>query len=208
MNLKNSLIIALLFTFPVLAQFSRDLALGPSLNTGYAQNHSMIRLIGRFHIPGDVSDFEADLVTLSVLPERHLIERFGISWTSLVWLPPALLKNRFEFLSTPTVFLMGVNTFLNPSFSLGNSWIRGTVGWKNDIFIFKDVLWVFEPFAGCKFALPENAVSNSSISCGVGFPALVSSEKELFRDVKNFRPKLFVEISVFGFYPEVSLEAE
>ncbi|MFP4015213.1 MAG: hypothetical protein ACLFVQ_14085 [Chitinispirillaceae bacterium] len=208
MKLKNCLILTFLLTFSVLAQFPRDLALGPSLNASYAKGFQMIRMLGRFHMPGEVSDFEADLVTLSVLPERHLFERFGISWTSLAWLPPALLKNQFEFLSTPTVVLMGVNTVLNPSISFGNSWIRGTAGWKNDIFIFKDVLWVFEPFAGCKFSLPENAISNSSVSCGVGFPALVSSERELFKDVKNFRPKLFVEVSVFGFYPEVSLEAE
>lgn len=208
MKLTYSLLLFFLLSIPVFAQFPMDLALGPGVNAGYSQRFSLIRMNGRFHIPGDVSDFEADIISVAVLPRKQYIQRFGVSWISLLWVPPALLKNKLDFLGTPTVLLMGVNTLLNPSISWGNSWIRGTAGYKNDIFIFRDALWIFEPHVGCKFALPENSIFNSYISLGLSFPALISNEKEMFADFRNFRPKLSLDLCVFGFYPDVFLEAQ
>ena len=107
----------------------------------------------------------------------------------MLWLPTVLLRSKCKLFNIPTYVLLGINGSLNNNVSFGNTWVRGFSGWKNDFCIYNDFLWVFEPNFGCKFALPENSFSNSSIHCGVTFPAFIYNDRKLFKDINNFRPK-------------------
>jgi hypothetical protein len=93
----------------------------------------------------------------------------------------------------------------NADVSLGNSWVRGFVGWKNDLFVFQKVLWAFQPMIGCKAALPEGRWTNGSIRMGIAFPAIISNEQVREIGRKNFWPVVFLDFDVYCLFVEIAL---
>jgi hypothetical protein len=91
MILKSAAFFLLVIAIPTWAQFPDEIVLGPSLTTVYSRDFSMIRLNGQMHIPGDFIDVETDVLSLSLFPDKKLTEQFGISWFSLLALPPFFL---------------------------------------------------------------------------------------------------------------------
>jgi hypothetical protein len=201
-------LIILLYTVSVYPQFPDQIELGPSLNSIYSHDLALIRLNGHMHIPGDRIDIEADLTSLAFFPDKQRMERFGISWVALLCLPPTLLKEKVGILKPPAIALLAINALANADISWGNSWVRGFVGWKNDLFLFQKALWIFQPRVGCKLALPESRSINSSVRCGLTFPALVSNDTSIKTGIRNFSPRLFAEFDLYIFYADIFLSAK
>jgi len=137
-----------------------------------------------------------------------MIERFGISWITLLWIPPALAGKRIDFFRIPEIIVLGLNVLLNANVSIGNSWIRGSLGWKNDIFIFNKFLWVFDPGIGCKIAFPKNIFSEGALRLGVSFPSFISNYDGLTKDYTNFKPRISIGIDVLLMYAKIYLSGK
>lgn len=191
------------FTYNIFSQFPEDIVIGPTINGNFAKNHQQIRLNLRLHIPGDYVDLEADILSFSLFSKQEMIDRFGISWISFLWIPPALVKKRIEFAKIPEMILLGLNAFLNPTLSVGNNWIRGYTGWKNDFYIFREFLWVFDPNIGLKVSFPENKFTDGAVRLGVSFPSFIGTGKIIQQEFLNFNPRLAVSIDILLMYAEI-----
>lgn len=179
------------------AQFPDDIALGSHIQTTLSPLFLLFRLDGQCHIPGDNFDIEADLTSIATFSEKDLLDNFGVTWISLVGISFLGIGQKIDWLMIPGFALLGINGIANANFSVGNKWVRGFAGWKNDVFIWRKNLWVFQPNIGLKVGLPESRLTNSSFRCGVTFPAFFGNDKIILKKVPNFNPALFVSIDMY-----------
>jgi hypothetical protein len=205
MTFRTVCLINILLAFFSYSQFPEDIVLGPGLNTNYTRNCQQLRFNLRLHIPGDYVDIETDLLSLSIFTKKEMVERFGVSWISLLWIPPALASNGIKYFRIPEIIILGLNAILNANINIGNCWIRGSMGWKNDFFIFNNFLWVFDPNIGCKIAFPDNPLSEGAVRFGVSFPTFISNYKKVANEYSNFYPQLSIGIDILLMYAEIRL---
>lgn len=196
-------ILALLFFSSVPAQFADELALGPSVDYLHSGKAPVIRLNMQLHIPGDYVDIEACPFSVAVMPDGDLVKQYGVTWLSLLAVPPFLLREKSGFMKTLSTALMGVNAVTNANISAGGSWVRGFLGWRNDLFLFRGVAWLCRPVLGCKVALPQSRHTNMSLRAGVTSPLILSSDGRLRN--RPFRPGVFASWDVYLLFGKVWL---
>jgi hypothetical protein len=187
------------------SQFSEDIVLGPTVEIVHSRDISMLRVNGCVRIPGDIFDIETDLISMSAFLEKELFESFGISWISLLWIPPYALAQKVSAFKSIAIVLIGVNGIANANLSIGNTWLRGTVGWKNDLFLWKDFMWIFSPEIGLKCSLPQKWISDGSFRLGVEFPAMLGTNDEFKKQIKQFNPRVSIEVDFLIMFAEIYL---
>jgi hypothetical protein len=101
--------------------------------------------------------------------------------------------------------IMVLNGITNANFSIGNDWVRGPFGWKNDFYLFKKFLWVFSPEIGFKCSLPKKLVSDRSLRLGVEFPAMVGTNSGFIRQVHQFSLRISIGFDFMIMYGEIYL---
>ncbi|MBD3347491.1 MAG: hypothetical protein GF401_20740 [Chitinivibrionales bacterium] len=204
-RLPRITILILIIAASLYAQLPQDIVAGPGLDYGYSSRFQFLRLNTQILIPGEFMDIESDVLSLSVILDQAYLEEIGIAWTSLLALPPYFLSKKFKFMRRPALALLGLNSIANGGIFFGNKWIRAGGGWKNDIFIFREIAWFCYPFAGCKIALPEKIISNTAFSATVSFPFILSSLEDLRN--RPFVPLFFFGLDFYLIAAEIAVEA-
>lgn len=189
----------------VCAQFPDHIALGPAARVSCSETISRLRMSGRVRVPGNVVDIEVDPASLSAFLDREAFSQLGVSWLSLVWVPPFMIGRRVPVLKRMSLLLMGLNGILNAQVGLGNAWIRGTLGWKNDVFLFREFLWVAGPEIGCKVSLPRSRLADGAIRVSVEFPAMIGTYRDFVEKHDQFSPRLSVGIDVLPVFGDIYL---
>lgn len=187
------------------AQRADNIVLGSSIQATCSENISYFRLAGRMHIPGSFFDIEASPVSVAVMLDSELIEQYGVSWVSLPGFTAALLSTKAPVLRGVSNALMAIHALLNANVSVGSCWIRACGGWKNDFYIFNDVLWLFEPAVGGKLAFPGKNFFSGAVQAGVAFPASIGGDRDLLGDIRRFQPKLYVGLDAFFGWADIRL---
>ncbi len=190
------------------AQFPDHIAVGPAASLSYSKEFTQVRMSGRIHIPGDFVDIETDPASLSAFLDREVFNRLGVSWLSLVWVPPFVIGAKVPVLKRMSLLLMGLSGLLNANAGIGNSWIRGTLGWKNDIFLYRDFLWVVSPEIGCKVSLPRGWITPGAVRMSVEFPTIVGTYRDSAKDRRNFGPRFAIGVDVMPIYGEICLRGK